>query len=176
MGAVSQVSDSLAMMKSVAIKRCVVLRLVWVSILLTMCSCSVMASETECTSCIREYNYLETFVLGNPSIKDDLTKVFLPTGKDASHYVEITYKYSVCKDNVSVVCHDKESTFIWSDSPFFLLGPKPLFWFTFFAVNVAEQNITIELPCLCQEEFCSLVSRLTYLVCTYTAIIFLYVM
>ena len=50
-----------------------------------------------------------------------------------------------------------------------MLGPKPLLWLTLFAVHVRESSITIQLPlCLCSEAYDELLSRLTYLVSSYS--------
>ena len=57
-----------------------------------------------------------------------------------------------------------QAVYIWSVPPLYLLGPKPLFWCTLFAINVPETSVTIELPCLCADEYYELLSRLTYLV------------
>ena len=65
-------------------------------------------------------------------------------------------------------CTDQQAVYIWSESPLYLFGPKPLFWFTLFAINVPETSVTIELPCLCVDEYYELLSRLTYLVSTLT--------
>ena len=63
-----------------------------------------------------------------------------------------------------LICMDDQKKFIWSSSALYLLGPKPLFWLTLFAVDVRESSITINLPCLCSDVYEDLLSRLTYLV------------
>ena len=67
-------------------------------------------------------------------------------------------------DDCKFVCINDQKKFIWSSSALYLLGPKPLFWLTLFAVHVRESSITVNLPCLCSDVYDDLLSRLTYLV------------
>ena len=76
------------------------------------------------------------------------------------------YDYDNDNDNDEYKCTDDqtEKLFIWSSSGLYLLGPKSLFWMTLFAVHVAEEEVTIHLPCLCELNYDNLLSRLTYFV------------
>ena len=111
---------------------------------------------------------------------DDLIELFFETGKTLTEFVRITYRFKVLlpvsnhannstdtnndDDDDEFTCMDNQKTFIWSSSALYLLGPKPLFWQTLFAVHVQESSITINLPCLCNEAYDNLLPRLTYLV------------
>ena len=57
-------------------------------------------------------------------------------------------------------------SYVWSKTALYLLGPKALYWFTLSAICIDEVDVTIELPCLCNDVYNSLLSRLTYLVRT----------
>lgn len=100
--------------------------------------------------------------------------MFYGTGKGVAKFIIITYNFqtpnSINYDtendtNVTIGnssnCSEHQTRYIWSESPLYLLGPKPLFWFTLFAVNVPETSATIDLPCLCDDAYDSLLSRLT---------------
>jgi len=142
-------------------------------------------SESEKDTCIGQYSELEMYILKNENILDQLTETFYKTGTDASQFVKITYEFQVHKpnstandtdyeamydENYEVMddeifnCTSQRELYIWSASALYLLGPKPLFWLTFFAVNAPETNVTIKLPCLCDNTHNILLSRVTYLV------------
>ena len=129
------------------------------------------------TSCIRRYRDLQSYVLNNEDLIDDLTELFFKTGKAPTEFVLITYSFKVLlsTDNSTnstnntlyddeFTCMDNQKMFIRSSSALYLLGPKALFWQTLFAVHVQESSITINLPCLCNDAYDNLLSRLTYLV------------
>ena len=125
------------------------------------------------TNCIGKYRDLQTYILSNEDLMDDLTEVFFKTGKAPTEFVRITYKFQTFENNTnsSAINNDDELTyvdlqkkFIWSDSTLYLLGPEPLFWLTLFAVNARQSSLTIHLPCLCNDAYDDLLSRLTYLV------------
>ena len=114
---------------------------------------------------------LEAYVLNNKEIMRNLKETFYKTGKSPSEFVKIIYNFQVPnssnstnKENGNGIdgCVASTTTYIWSDSVLYLLGPKPLHWYTLFAVNVAEHSVFIDLPCLCNDE--SLLDRFTYLV------------
>ena len=123
---------------------------------------------------------MEEHILNNKDLMDNLIEVYFKTGKTHAEFVIITYKFKVLlpptnstNNTISYAgndsdheftCVDSQKKFIWSSSALYLLGPKPLFWFTLFAVNVHESSITIDLPCLCSDAYDNLLSRLTYLV------------
>ena len=68
------------------------------------------------------------------------------------------------EDDVVMNCTNYQSIYIWSDNFVCLLGPRPLLWFTIYAVIVPENSLTIELPCLSHDTYNTLLSRLTYMV------------
>jgi len=132
----------------------------------------LQGNAVKCSICIDKYADLEEIILSNSTIINALQETFIPTGEDPSHFVIITYKYSFCEQldssgDADYMRNERHSTYIWSDTAFYLLGPEPLYWFTLSAVKIHQKSITIVLPCLCQKEFCSLLSRLTYLVSIY---------
>ena len=140
------------------------------------------------SNCIRRYRDLQSYVLNNDDLMDDLSELFFETGKTPTEFVRITYRFTILlptgnstnstnndtryynddedddDDDGKFVCINDQKKFIWSSSALYLLGPKPLFWLTLFAVHVRESSITIDLPCLCSDVHDDLLSRLTYLV------------
>ena len=139
------------------------------------------ANNLSNTSCISKYRDLETYVLNNKDLMDSLTETFFKTGTSSTEFVKIFYKFTILMlsanntandtatyyddDDGEYICADDQRKFIWSNSALYLLGPGPLFWMTLFAVHVPENTVTIQLPCLCNADHDSLLSRLTYLVC-----------
>ena len=135
---------------------------------------------TEGISCIEQYNDLEMYVMNNKTLVEKLSRTFFTsqtatfiTGRGASQFVKITYNFQTSSDKHSIKgnvtnCSAQQSTFIWSEAVLYLVGPEALYWCTLFAVNIDEVDVTIELPCLCSDVYDDLLSRLTYLVCTYT--------
>lgn len=121
------------------------------------------------SSCIENYRELELYIKGNNETVERLKAAFLFTGKSPSKFVKILYNFKVSNDvNDSEVssrnCSDGTSKYIWSDSALYLLGPQTLAWFTFFTVKISEITISIDLPCLCYNDYDNLLSRLTYMV------------
>ena len=131
------------------------------------------------SNCISKYRDLQSYVLRNEDLMDDLIELFFETGKTFTEFVKITYRFKVLlpvgnhtdnttdtydNNNDEFACIDNQKTFIWGSSALYLLGPEPLFWQTLFAVHVQESSITINLPCLCNEAYDNLLPRLTYLV------------
>ena len=139
---------------------------------------------TVATVLIIKYKYkdLQTYILSNEDLMDELTKVFFKTWKAPTEFVRITYKFQTLlpndnytnNTNISAINYDNnddeftyvdiQKKFIWSNSALYLLGPEPLFWLTLFAVNACQSSITIHLPCLCNDAYDDLLPRLTYLV------------
>ena len=150
--------------------------MLWVTIFLILVCVICDAQELDnCTEencnkddeCIRQYIDLEIYVLNNKALVEKLAQTFFNTGRAASKFVKITYNFqtsSSIQDNI-INCSRQQSTYIWSEAALYLLGPKAMYWFTLFAVNIYEIDATIELPCLCNDVYNSLLSRLTYLVC-----------
>ena len=125
----------------------------------------------EATSCVSQYSQLDSYVLNNKAILRTLTETFFKTGEGVSQFVKFTYNFQVSNnsnsssEDDSIICTTHQTTYIWSTSVLYLLGPGPLFWLTLFAVNVPEASATIELPCFCTDSYADLLARLTYLVC-----------
>ena len=114
-------------------------------------------------SCIETYDDLESYVKSNRKVIAQLKGAFFVTGRRPSKFVNLTYNFQVTtKDAES--CSNSTSNYIWSDQFLYLLGPRPLLWFTLFAVIVREHSATIDLTelCLCNDVYGSLLSRLTY--------------
>ena len=120
------------------------------------------------SNCISKYTDLQKYILNNEDLMDDLNEVFYKTGKAPTEFVRITYKFQTFENNnddeLTYKYIDMQKKFIWSNSALYLLGPEPLFWLTLFAVHVRQSSITINLPCLCNDAYDDLLSRLTYLV------------
>ena len=125
-------------------------------------------NDTEITNCIGTYYELESYIKGNRALMQLYQNTFFVTGRIPSTFVKITYYFQVSatQDTKAVNCSVHQSTYIWSQRLLYLLGPSPLYWFTFLAVSVPEYSITIELPCLCHLDhgYEDLLSRLTYMV------------
>ena len=152
------------------------LALCMLAILLCFISTNAQGEEGsygDISNCIGKYRDLQTYILSNEDLMDDLTEVFFKTGKAPTEFVRITYEFQIFENNTnsSAFNNDDELTyvdiqkkFIWSDSALYLLGPEPLLWLTLFAVNARKSSITIHLPCLCNDAYDDLLPRLTYLV------------
>ena len=125
------------------------------------------------TSCIKTYDDLESYVKGNRHVIAQLKGAFFVTGRRPSVFVNLTYNFLVLNVTAEHVA-SCTSNYIWSDQFFYLLGPRPLLWFTLFAVIVREHSATIDLTelFLCSDVYDSLLSRFTYMVCI--AIIIMY--
>ena len=134
------------------------------------------------SSCIRRYRDLQSYVVNNEDLMDDLSELFFETGKTATEFVRITYRFKISLpadnnmnrttndtrhhdddynddvDDGEFICIADQKKFIWSSSALYLLGPKALFWQTLFAVHLRESSITIHLPCLCSDVYEDLLS------------------
>ena len=133
--------------------------------------CVETDDSTEVTKCIGQYVDLEMYVINNKILMEKLAETFFTTGKAASKFVKITYNFQTSSNMQSIQdnitnCSNQQSKYVWSEAALYLLGPRPIFWFTLFAVSIHETDVTIELPCLCDDVYNSLLSRLTYLVHT----------
>ena len=121
-------------------------------------------------TCIREYAELESYILNNKTVQSRIVKAFFKTGKVPSNFVKIRYNFPApnttneTMDEDNTTCTDHQDAYFWSSSPLYLLGPRALFFSTVFAVDIAEENVTISLPCLCKDVHGSFLSRLTYMV------------
>lgn len=122
------------------------------------------------TNCISDYSSLESYVKNDKAIVDKLTKTFYRTGHSPARFVRITYKFQIPAHNNDSEnknessCISTERLYYWSESPVYLLGPRPLYYLSLFAINVEEDDVFIELPCLQANDQEALLSRLTYLV------------
>ena len=106
--------------------------------------------------------------MNNKGIIEELAEAFFITGEAVSKFVKITYNFHKGIQFVeggNANCTSQQSTYVWSETALYLLGPKALYWFTLSAIRIDEVDVTIELPCLCNEVYNKLLSRLTYLVC-----------
>ena len=134
-------------------------------------NCTGGEDDSECYDynyCIEEYEVLESYIRQNDEVLVNLTKGFFTTGQDPAGFVKITYHYQVPKHNETdednSTCSAERSVYFWSTSPSFMLGPKPMFWLSLFAINPVESSVTLQLPCLQENIKEVLLSRLTYLV------------
>ena len=143
------------------------------------------SNHSEINNCIKKYRDLESYILSNKDLMDNLTQNFFENRKISSEFVRITYKFQILlpidnsNNDTNIIygngddkyaCIDRDRDFIWSSSALYLLGPEPLFWQTLLSINIHISKITIHLPCLCNDNYDYLLSRLTYLVsvkCTY---------
>ena len=124
-------------------------------------------------SCIGTYYELESYVKVNRDVIENLKNGLFATGKPPSKFVKLTYNFQVSNDtcnstdeNDVMNCSNHQTKYIWSEQFFYLLCPRALLWFTLFAVRIPENEVTIDLPCLCHDVYDNLLSRLTYMVCT----------
>ena len=117
------------------------------------------------TGCLKYYRELELHVTSSIVIIEELKSAFFPTGEDPVKFVKLIYNFKVSDSTTNSVAHcsNQTATYIWSDLALYLLG-QTLVWSTFFALDISGYWITIDLPCLCFDEYGELLSRLTYLV------------
>lgn len=124
-------------------------------------------SKAAAAGCIEYYRNLELYVTGSRVIIEQLKSAFFFTGDYPSKYVKLIYNFQVSdkvEDPTAVVnCVNQTSTYIWGESALYLLG-QALDWSTFFAMDISGYRITVDLPCLCHDEYGELLSRLTYMV------------
>ena len=52
-------------------------------------------SSVNSTNCIRKYRDLQSYVLNNEDLIDELTELFFETGKAPTKFVRITYKFQI---------------------------------------------------------------------------------
>ena len=135
----------------------------------TGCDETRNCSEITPAGCIKYYKELELYVTGSTVIIEELKSAFFFTGDYPSKYVKLIYNFQVSLSGTNstgtVNCVNQTSLYIWSESALYLLGDA-LVWSTFFALDISGYRITIDLPCLCHDEYSELLSRLTYMVCT----------
>ena len=127
----------------------------------------------EFNSCITKYSQLESYILNNDDLLRTFTESFFRTGERNSQFIKFTYNFKLCSNGNSSDyeyyaknCTSSQVAYIWSESVLYLLGVRPLFWLTLFAVNVPETKATIKLPCFCSDAYMDYLARLTYLVCS----------
>ena len=136
-------------------------------------SCNETGNCTRVSHCISKYSELNSYIVNNDEILRQLVETFFDTGKAPSKYVKITYNYlsstltngsNDIVDNNITNCTSHQTTYIWSESILYLLGPKPLFLLTLFAIDIPKATLSIKLPCLCEDVQFELLGRLTHLV------------
>ena len=129
------------------------------------CDRATNCSEvTVTTDCMKYYKELELYVKSSIVIIEQLKNVFFYTGEDPhAKFVKLVYNFKVSDNSAANYCSNRTTTYIWSESALYLLGPT-LVWSTFFALDISGYWITIDLPCLCYDEYGELLSRLTYMV------------
>ena len=129
--------------------------------------------ENDCnTTCISKYIDLESYILSNRELLGNLTGAFFRSDEGPSEFVKITYRLQISDtaDDMNdteydyLNCSSHQRTYIWSESALYLLGPRPLFWFTLLAINIPETSVAIQLPCICDGSVSKLLTRLTYMV------------
>ena len=98
------------------------------------------------TNCIREYIDLEKYTMKNEKLIEKLAETLFTTGRAPSSFVKITYylqnsytrhhnQLQSAEHSISN-CSNQQSTYIWSTTALYLIGPNVLFWCTLFAVNI----------------------------------------
>ena len=135
-----------------------------------------MAGSSDCnntencefTRCIGNYGEFQSYILSSQNVIEKLEETFYETGESSAEFIKITYDLQVSNSSdergENVYCINQKELFIWSTSPIYFLGPKPLLYQSLLAVNVQENRVTIQLLCLCSNVTGKLLSRLTYLV------------
>ena len=113
-------------------------------------------------SCIKNYEELELYVTSSSIIVEQLKSAFFFTGEDSVKFVKLIYNFKVSNNSLGN-CSNQTTTYIWSESALYLLG-NTLVWTTFFALDISGYRITVDLPCLCHDDYGELISRLTYMV------------
>ena len=142
-------------------------------------SCDEAKNCNVVSPCIKQYSELEElYIINNKTLLKIITEAFFVTGKSASVYVKLKYNFQsftqenntneTVLENEEFNCTSYQATYIWSESVLYLLGPRPLYFLTLFAVNITEASLTLELPCLCSDVQFDLLARLTYLVSSYS--------
>lgn len=124
-------------------------------------------------SCIGGYTELKTILQGDKQIVDQLVKAFFANGLETD-FVKITYEFEACdftenstcniQENDNMNCCNQSELYIWSNSFLYLLGPEPLFYLTFTAINVRTSDVILQLPCLDTNEYSDLLLQLTFMV------------
>jgi len=120
--------------------------------------------NVEFTHCIGNYGELQSYILSSQNVLEKhsmkLVKVLLNLSK-----LLMTCKYltQLMKGVRMFTALTKKELFVWSTSPIYFLGPKPLRYQSLLAVNVQQNRVTVQLPCLCSNVTGKLLSRLTYI-------------
>ena len=139
-------------------------------------NCNAVENSTDKISCIRNYVDLEMYVMKNNTLMEILAETFFTStttaffnGRGASNFVKITYSFHTFNgeqfvEDKNTNCSAQQITYIWSTAGLYLNGPNALFWMTLFAISITEVSVTIELPCIFDDVYNIVLSRLTYLV------------
>ena len=153
--------------------------ILWIFLILVCGFCNSQEFNNGCNgtedckaeaNCIGDYIDLEIYIKNNKGIMETLARTFFTAGKTVSKFVKITYNFQISNGTQSIedeTANRQQSTYVWSETALYLLGPRALYWLTLSAIRVDEVDVMIELPCLCDDVYDSLLSRLTFLVCTY---------
>ena len=151
--------------------------MLWMIFLILVCGfCNSQEFNNGCngtkdckvTNCIGDYIDLEIYIMNNKGIMEELAEAFFTAGKTVSKFVKITYNFQTSNGTQSIedrTTNRQQSTYVWSETALYLLGPKTLYWLTLSAIRIDEVDVMIELPYLCNDVYDSLLSRLTFLVC-----------
>ena len=132
------------------------------------CNCNATVApegdRDESTRCIGKFSELNSYILNNEELLNNLTEAFYPAGEVPSTFVTIDYYYSEINDNRSNSATDRYVKYFWSEKVLYLMFfcPRAIKWLTLFAIQVSESSVTVELPCLCSSMSNRLLSRLTY--------------
>jgi len=130
--------------------------------------CNGSKNCSKVASCIEYYQELELYVTNNRVIIEGLKDAFFFTGEVPSKYVKLIYNFQVFDNNSATLtdrekCYNQTKIYIWSDSALYLFG-QALVLSTLFAMDISGFRITVDLPCLCYDQYNELLSRLTYMV------------
>ena len=126
---------------------------------LVQCHCYTQLDE----DCVRDHDDLDSLIINDKNLRRTLTQVFYDPGKEAPQFIKLHYSY-LAGHNCST---NKTTTYIWSESVLYLIGPPFLVCATLFAVkNNLNTSQTIELPCLCvdDDQQAAILDFLTYMV------------
>ena len=94
---------------------------------------------------------LESYILSNRELLGNLTEAFFRSDEGFSEFIKITYKLQIIDTAYDMNDTEYENLsyqrmYVWSESAFYLLGPKPLLWLTLLAINIPETSVAIQLP------------------------------
>ena len=129
----------------------------------------IQCNGAENCSCFAQYTDLEKHIEKNETLLDYLRESFYKGGKD-TEFARLYYEFTTydCTSNESYDRIEKNyysSQYIWSSSFIYLFGPDPLFYSSIYVIFFpVDTNITIHLPCICEDKYEDLLSTLTSMV------------